>query len=251
MRSHLLEGKVRHRRARPFTYELEHDVFYFAIDLAELDDVVARLRLVSRDRRERRRPSATAITCCRPATDLPTDILAPASLGRASIPTGWRVTLVTSLRVLGYVFNPASFYLCRDDRGTLRVVVVEVHNTYGERHQYTLRRVGDGRPVRGLDGQGVLRVAVHRDGRRGTPSMSATTPPACGSRSPSDRAAEPMLSTSLVLRRDPVDRPGAAAAAAATPARRPQQDDRAHPLACPAAVAARRAHSMRHGRRTR
>ena len=32
-------------------------------------------------------------------------------------PTGWRITLVTNLRVLGYVFNPASFYLCRDAGG--------------------------------------------------------------------------------------------------------------------------------------
>ena len=49
------------------------------------------------------------------------------------------MTLVTNLRVLGYVFNPASFFLCRDAAGELRVVVVEVHNTYGERHLYTLR----------------------------------------------------------------------------------------------------------------
>ncbi len=48
------------------------------------------------------------------------------------------MTLVTNLRILGYVFNPASFFLCRDERGTLRVVVVEVHNTFGERHLYTL-----------------------------------------------------------------------------------------------------------------
>jgi DUF1365 family protein len=54
-------------------------------------------------------------------------------------PEGWQITLVTNLRVLGYVFNPASFYLCRDRGGILRVVVVEVHNTHGERHLYTLR----------------------------------------------------------------------------------------------------------------
>ena len=33
MRSHLLEGKVRHRRVRPIQYALEHDVYYFALDL--------------------------------------------------------------------------------------------------------------------------------------------------------------------------------------------------------------------------
>jgi DUF1365 family protein len=37
------------------------------------------------------------------------------------------------------VFNPASFFLCRDAAGDLRVVVVEVHNTHLERHLYTLR----------------------------------------------------------------------------------------------------------------
>ena len=39
MRSHLLEGVVRHRRARPFVYGLEHGVFYAALDLDELDAV--------------------------------------------------------------------------------------------------------------------------------------------------------------------------------------------------------------------
>ena len=37
MRSHLLEGKVRHRRSSPVEYALEHDVYYFALDLSELD----------------------------------------------------------------------------------------------------------------------------------------------------------------------------------------------------------------------
>ncbi len=53
-------------------------------------------------------------------------------------PADWQITLVTILRILGYVFNPASFYLCRDAEGMLRVVIVEVHNTFGERHLYTL-----------------------------------------------------------------------------------------------------------------
>ena len=51
MRSHLLEGKVGHRRARPFTYALEHDVWYAALDLDEIDEVDARLRLFGRNRR--------------------------------------------------------------------------------------------------------------------------------------------------------------------------------------------------------
>ena len=50
MRSHLLEGVVRHRRVRPFAYALEHDVFYVALDLDELDEVPRRVRSISRNR---------------------------------------------------------------------------------------------------------------------------------------------------------------------------------------------------------
>jgi len=46
------------------------------------------------------------------------------------------ITLVCMPRVLGYVFNPVSFWLCRDKEGHLRAVICEVHNTFGERHSY-------------------------------------------------------------------------------------------------------------------
>lgn len=46
------------------------------------------------------------------------------------------IILVTMPRVFGYVFNPVSFYLCLDGVGALRVVVCEVHNTFGEQHRY-------------------------------------------------------------------------------------------------------------------
>ena len=50
MRSQLLEGKVVHRRAEP-AYALEHDVWYVALDLAELDEVGRRIRLIGRNRK--------------------------------------------------------------------------------------------------------------------------------------------------------------------------------------------------------
>ena len=137
MRSHLVEGTVRHRRARPFVYSLEHDVSYLAIDLDELDEVTSWSRLLGRNRR--------AVLELRDSDHLmpPSPDMRAAFLNhlRASgeDPTGWRITLVTNPRVAGYVFNPASFWLCRDETGSLRAVVVEVHNTHGERHLYTLR----------------------------------------------------------------------------------------------------------------
>ncbi len=41
-------------------------------------------------------------------------------------------------RVLGYTFKPVSFWYCHRGDGALRAIVVEVNNTFGERHCYLL-----------------------------------------------------------------------------------------------------------------
>ncbi len=204
MRSHLLEGKVGHRRARPITYALEHDVWYAALDLDEIDEIDARLRLFGRNRR-------SVVTfrdtdhLVEPVGDLATGIRDHLRT-EGEDPAGWRVTLVTNLRVLGYVFNPASFFLCRDGSGTLRVVVVEVHNTFGGRHLYTLRpgsRGGRGEfdgpftaamdkaffvsPFISIDGRYTVHVRDEAAGLRIAINLR--------------QDGQPMLSTSLVLRR--------------------------------------------------
>ena len=48
------------------------------------------------------------------------------------------VMLQTMPRVLGYVFNPVSFWFCHDRSGALRVVLAEVNNTFGEHHNYVV-----------------------------------------------------------------------------------------------------------------
>jgi DUF1365 family protein len=45
-------------------------------------------------------------------------------------------------RVLGFAFKPVSFWYCHRDDGSLAAVVVEVNNTFGERHCYLLRGAG-------------------------------------------------------------------------------------------------------------
>jgi cyclopropane-fatty-acyl-phospholipid synthase len=49
-----------------------------------------------------------------------------------------RIQLVTSARHLGYAFNPASLYFCFSADGSLLAIVVEVNNTFGEKHPYLL-----------------------------------------------------------------------------------------------------------------
>lgn len=205
MRSHLLEGKVRHRRAQPFTYGLEHDVWYGALDLDELDTVAGRLRLFGRNRR-RVVEFRDADHLPEPARDVAAGIRALLR-SEGDTPDGWQITLVTNLRVLGYVFNPASFFLCRDQAGTLRVVVIEVHNTFGGRHLYTLRPRPDARRIGGpfvasmakdffvspfisMDGDYAVHVRDEVGGLRLAIDLR--------------REGRSFLSTSLVLRRRPL-----------------------------------------------
>jgi DUF1365 family protein len=46
------------------------------------------------------------------------------------------IVLLTLPRILGYAFNPVSFWFCHDQKEQLRAVVAEVNNTFGERHFY-------------------------------------------------------------------------------------------------------------------
>jgi DUF1365 family protein len=49
-----------------------------------------------------------------------------------------KVMLLAHPRVLGYVFNPASFWFCLDEENKLIAVLSEVQNTFGEAHSYLI-----------------------------------------------------------------------------------------------------------------
>lgn len=146
LRSHLLVGKVRHRRLTRTDYEFVHGAWYLALDLDEVASVGDRLRLLSHNRwnvlefRDRDHLDA-------PCEDLAASVrmhLAERGLAAAE----WRLTLIAYPRAFGYVFNPASFILCHDGDGALQHVIAEVHNTHGERTAYDVVRERPG-PVYG------------------------------------------------------------------------------------------------------
>jgi DUF1365 family protein len=77
-------------------------------------------------------------------------------------------------RTLGHCFNPISVFWCFDDAGRRAAVVVEVHNTYGDRHAYLVHPDEQGRaqtdkamyvsPFHGVDGH--YEIAVPDPGDR-------------------------------------------------------------------------------------
>ncbi len=190
MRSHLLEGKVRHRRSRPVDYATG------ARCLLRRAGPRRAGRGGPLDPARQPEPAGTrsqfrdADHWPEPATDLRATVLDHLR-AEGEDPTGWRITLVTNLRVLGYVFNPASFYLCRDERGR-----PARGGGRGAQHAPGAPPVhapvaGPRTAVRRLDGQGLLRVPVHRHGgpvHRARAGRSLA-PPDRDQRAPGRRAA--------------------------------------------------------------
>jgi uncharacterized protein len=64
---------------------------------------------------------------------------------------GGRVSMLTTPRVAGMVFNPLTAYWCRAADGTMACVLLEVHNTYRQRHTYVLHADTRGRAETGKE----------------------------------------------------------------------------------------------------
>lgn len=65
-------------------------------------------------------------------------------LARFGVQADGEIWLQAQPRMLGFVFNPVSFWFCEDRDAQLRAVLCEVRNTFGERHCYLLTAPGNG-----------------------------------------------------------------------------------------------------------
>lgn len=61
-------------------------------------------------------------------------------LAAHGLPAPARVELLAQPRVLGHVFNPVAFWICRAASGAVPVIIAEVNNTFGDRHSYLCYR---------------------------------------------------------------------------------------------------------------
>jgi DUF1365 family protein len=132
VRSAVYTGTLMHARREPARHVFRYPVSYWLFDLDELPALERRLRLFSVNRRnlvslrDRDHLDGTA-----PLKQAVIDLAGDASIER--------VLLLTQPRVLGYVFNPVSFYWCYRGDGSLACVVAELNNTFGERLPEVLR----------------------------------------------------------------------------------------------------------------
>jgi uncharacterized protein len=132
--SALYLGDVMHQRLRPKAHRLDYKMYSVLLDLDELEALNQRLRFFSIDRwnlfsfyRSDRGDGS--------GRDLRLQVentLRAAGL----IPDGGPIRLLTMPRILGWSFNPLSIFYCYSRDETLKAVLFEVDNTFGERHAY-------------------------------------------------------------------------------------------------------------------
>jgi uncharacterized protein len=128
----LFKSKVRHRRLIPKENYFCYKTFYIAIDLMKKNTLssnfifgINRRALLSyKDKDHGQRDGSDVLQWAK-------SILSSNDVNNIT-----SIILVAMPRVLGYVFNPVSFYFCRCDNDKLRAVIVEVNNTFGETHSY-------------------------------------------------------------------------------------------------------------------
>lgn len=138
----LIRGDVMHHRTRPAEHSLSYPVFCLRLPLSSLPRLPAlglpvnRFGWVAfheRDHGRRDGSSLEAWVC--------------GILREHDVAADGEIELVCFPRMFGYAFKPVSFWLCHDAAGAIRAVVAEVHNTFGEAHNYLLANA-DRSPLR-------------------------------------------------------------------------------------------------------
>jgi DUF1365 family protein len=125
VRSALYTGTLTHARRSPARHVFRYPVSYWLFDLDELPELERRMRLFSVNR-----PNVVSLHDRDHFDGAP---LKQAVIDLAGDPTIGRVLMLTQPRVLGYVFNPVTFYWCYRGDGSLACMVAELNNTFGER----------------------------------------------------------------------------------------------------------------------
>jgi DUF1365 family protein len=137
----ILMAKVMHDRLKPKRNKFIYNMFYFCLPLTILDKKsgnflfgINRFGLFSFFARDH---GDKGSQIHQNLYDWVSDILKQAAVSDINMS---RVECITLPRVMGYVFNPVSFWLCPLNTGGLGAVICEVNNTFGERHIYVCRQ---------------------------------------------------------------------------------------------------------------
>lgn len=142
-------GEVRHTRLRPARNAFRYPAYFLRLPVRQLDVALSKQRWLSHNRwnlfsfYDRDHGDQEVSGAILSPLQWIEEVLQREGITDATGP----IWLQAFPRVLGYVFNPVSFWFCHRADGALRAIVCEVRNTFGERHCYLLDQA-DGTPLK-------------------------------------------------------------------------------------------------------
>ena len=132
-------GDVMHKRVQPKINQFKYKIYYLALPLSQMNKGIEntylkfnRFGFLSYYNKDHGYRNDTHLT------QWVDDVFEKCDTQK---PNG-EVVLITMPRVLGYVFNPVSFFCCYDTNKNLCAVICEVNNTFGETHSYLCKPEG-------------------------------------------------------------------------------------------------------------
>lgn len=156
MNSSLYSCRVMHHRLAPKTHSFGYRVYLFYLDIEELPMLAKKLSWLSvnrfnlfnfRDKDHLHLPEESADQHQDPGQQRSTDQnknlreKLKKYLHQNGLELGaGRVMLLTNLAVLGYNFNPVSFYFCFDEQGAPLCAVAEISNTFREMKLFLIKK---------------------------------------------------------------------------------------------------------------
>jgi cyclopropane-fatty-acyl-phospholipid synthase len=134
MSNEIFRGKVMHYRLKPVDHAFAYPITNLFVDLEKLPNLI-------------RENALFGLNQLKPFSFFDKDYIEPTpeswllkvrrALGNHAEKIS-NIKVLTTPRFFGYVFNPVSFYFCFTEAKKLAVVIVEINNTFSERHLYTI-----------------------------------------------------------------------------------------------------------------
>jgi uncharacterized protein len=134
----LYECEVDHCRLKPKRHAFAYRVFMFCVDIEDLPSLGQRLFGFSHNRWNLFSIDDRDHIDLGLAGGIRTNLIAWLEQQKVHFPVDSRIQLLTFPRVLGYGFNPVSFYYIQTKAGETLAVVAEVVNTFREMKLYAI-----------------------------------------------------------------------------------------------------------------
>ena len=136
-KNYIYRGFVSHYRFYPKIHRFKYRVFSLLLNLEELENLEKKTKLFSINKfnlfsfffkDHTKEPYVNPLSWAR-------KILSSKGLYKSSD----KIYILCYPRILGYVFNPLSTYFSIDNKNQIKAIIYEVHNTFGDRHNYVTK----------------------------------------------------------------------------------------------------------------